>query len=430
MTAVVAVDFGAASIRVCRVELPSGEPVVVHRYAHQPRPDGRWDWSRLVSEMMRGISMALPAASIGIDTWGVDYGLLDAHGGLVAAPYSYRHARTDGYRAIVDKLGEAELYATTGVQVQSFNTLFQLAVHDRVELARARHAVMLPELLAHHLTGEVRAERSSAGTTGLVDLTTGDWSRELLEAIDVDPGLLPPISPAGSYVGTWQGVPVHLVGGHDTASAFAAVSAQAPTNAALVSAGTWVLVGREQAEPEVAEWARRANFTNEIGALGGYRFLKNLAGGWLIEGCRAAWGDPPIVDLLTAATAVDHDGRIVDATDPRFLHPADMLTEVTAAADLPRDAAPPVVVRTIVESLVAATAGVLDQLRGIGEVHVFGGGGQSALYRRRLAEETGLPVVVGPVEATALGNALVQGMALGLQPEPGLEPEAGRAAAG
>ncbi|HMG40927.1 MAG TPA: FGGY-family carbohydrate kinase [Acidimicrobiales bacterium] len=425
VTTVVAVDFGAASIRVCRVDLPSARLEVVHRHAHQPTPDGRWDWDRLVDEMIRGLQLARaagPVASIGIDTWGVDYGLLDADGRLVAPPFSYRHPRTDGYRTIVDRLGEVALYRTTGVQLQPFNTLFQLAVHDRAELARARHVVLLPELLAHHLTGEVHAERTSAGTTALVDLATGDWSPALLEAIGVDPMLLAPIEPAGTRVGTWEGVPVHLVGGHDTASAVAALDLG--PRAAFVSAGTWMLVGREQPAPELAEWARLANFTNEAGALGGIRFLKNLAGSWLIEGCRPAWGDPPIDDLLAAAAAVEHDGTIVDVTDTRFLHPDDMLGEVTRAAGLPRSTPPPVVVRTIVESMVDATARVLlsslsrpypAQRRQ--NVEVIGGGARSALYRRRLAEQTGLPVAAGPVEATALGNALVQGMALGLTPE-------------
>jgi len=433
---VVAVDFGAASIRVCRVELSASGPPrleVVHRYHHQPVPDAsghlRWDWARLVDEMLRGLAAAVergPVASIGVDTWGVDYGLLDAHGELVAPPFSYRDQRTDGFREVVDRVGEQRLYATTGIQLLPINTLFQLAAHDRGELARARHLLLLPELLVHHFTGEVCAERTSAGTTALVDLATGDWSPELLAAIDVDPALLPPIAPAGTRVGDWRGIPVHLVGGHDTASAVVAMGAAPTPGAAFVSAGTWLLVGREQPQPDTSERARLANFTNEAGALGGIRFLKNLAGGWLVEGCRAAWGNPPIEDLFASAAAVDHDGppmaHVVDVTDARFLHPADMLREVTDAAGLPYATPPADVVRCIVESLAAGTAAVLDHLGTDGAagaveaVHVFGGGG-SALYRERLAARAGVPVVAGPVEATALGNALVQGIALGLYPD-------------
>src|SRR5918995_3206781 len=183
----------------------------------------RWDWPRLVAEMEKGLAAALeagPAASIGVDTWGVDYGLLDGRRELVAPPVSYGDGRTGRYEAVVTRLGGAEaLYRTTGVQLQPFNTVFQVAAHDADELARARHLLMLPELLVHHLTGEIVGERTSAGTTGLVDIRTGEWSTALAEAVGLDPVVLPPILAAGSRVGSWQGVPVHLVGGHDTASA-------------------------------------------------------------------------------------------------------------------------------------------------------------------------------------------------------------------
>jgi rhamnulokinase len=449
-TTVVAVDFGASSIRVCRVALGKGPPQmeVVHRYTHgavlDPQGHQRWEWSRLVAEMERGLLAALdrgPVASIGIDTWGVDYGLLDEQGRLLSPPFSYRDHRTDGYRQVVEHLGEEALYATTGIQLQPFNTLFQVAAHDRDELARARHLLLLPELLVHHLTGAVTAERTSAGTTALVDLATGDWSTDLAGAVGLRPDLLPPIAPAGQLVGRWRGVPVHLVGGHDTASAVVAMGAPQRRGSArgtaaelgriddratarrpgsaFVSAGTWLLVGREQPEPDTGEPARRANFTNEAGALGGIRFLKNLAGSWLIEGCRPAWGDPPVVDLLAEAANVDaadpllREATPLDVTDPRFLHPDDMLYEVTAAAGLPTDTPPAIVARHVVTSSTACTAGVLDQLGGVTDVYVFGGGSRDPLYRHLLAAASGRPVHRGPVEATALGNALVQGIALG-----------------
>ena len=419
----VAVDFGASSIRVCRVDLGARPPAVevVHRHGHGPVADGaghlRWDWDRLVAEMDAGLAAATargPVASIGVDTWGVDYGLLDERGELVAPPFSYRDDRTAGYATVVAAAGgPAALYATTGVQLQAFNTIFQVAAHDRRELARARHLVLLPELLVHHLTGAILAERTSAGTTGLVDITAGDWSADLAAAAGLDPALLPPIAAAGERAGTWRGIPVHLVGGHDTASAVAAMGAAPGPHAAFASAGTWLLVGREQAVPDLGEAARAGNFTNEIGALGGVRFLKNLAGSWLIDGCRRTWGDPPVADLLAAAADVDDALPLLDVADERFLHPSDMLAEVTAALGLAIDAAPPLVVAAIVASQAAGTAAVLDRLGEVDDVAVFGGGGRSALYRRALAARTGLPVVQGPVEATALGNALVQGIALG-----------------
>jgi rhamnulokinase len=430
--AVAAVDFGAASIRVCRVVLGTddGRPPqleVVHRHHHQAMTDNgghlRWDWTRLVDEMVRGLEAAAergPLASIGVDTWGVDYGLLDAAGELVAPPFSYRDRRTDGYRTVVERVGDTHLYDTTGIQLQPFNTLFQLAAHDRAELERAAHVVLLPELLVHHLTGTITGERTSAGTTSMVDLNTGTWSHELADAAGIDVGLLPPIADAGTKAGTWRGVPVHLVGGHDTASAVVAMGAAPQPRATFVSAGTWLLVGREQPQPHIGPAAKRYNFTNEAGALGGFRFLKNLAGAWLVEGCRARWQGWSVEDLFVAAAAVDHDGpsmdHIVDVSEPRFLHPDDMLAEVTDAAGLPYDAPPPVVVRCIVESLAVSTVRVIDEMGGTPGIHVFGGGG-SSLYRERLAVRAGVPVEAGPVEATALGNALVQGIALGLYPD-------------
>jgi len=421
--AVVAVDFGASSIRVCRVELGPGKPAlsVCHRRAHAPVADAagrlRWDWSRLVAEMEKGLAVALeagPVASIGLDTWGVDYGLVDGRRELVAPPVSYRDHRTDGYRSVVERLGGAgALYAVTGVQLQPFNTVFQVAAHDRDDLARARRLLMLPELLVLHLTGEAVGERTSAGTTGLMDIRSGEWSAAVAEAVGLDHTVLPPILAAGTGVGGWQGIPVHLVGGHDTASAVVAMGADPDAGSAFVSSGTWSIVGREQPAPDLSSNALAANFTNEIGALGGVRFLKNLAGAWLVERCRPSWGDPPIADLMAAAATVDGPERVLDVADHRYLNPDDMLAAVTTDLGLPADASPPVVVRGIVESQAAGTAAVIGQLGAVTDVHVFGGA-QSALYRRLLAERTGLPVSAGPVEATALGNALVQGIALGV----------------
>jgi rhamnulokinase len=462
VAAVAAVDFGASSIRVCRVELGGDAPVleVVHRYSHaavaDPAGHLRWDWARLVGEMERGLEAAAARgslASIGVDTWGVDYGLLDGRGELVAPPFSYRDSRTDGYARVVEAVGADALFATTGLQTQPFNTLFQVAAHDRDELRQARHLLTLPELLVHHLTGAITAEPSSAGTTGLVDITTGEWSAALADVVGLDARLLPPITPAGTRVGGWRGVPVHLVGGHDTASAVVAMGDRPGSGSAFVSAGTWLLVGRELASPQLSPAARAANFTNEIGALGGVRLLKNLAGAWLVEQCRTAWGDPPLVDLMDAAEALgagdddvhrapaaaaavtgpDTDATdetdatgtdvvipgLLDVADSRFLHPDDMLAEVTGALGLTRDATPPAVVRAIVGSQAVGTARVVDQLAAITgspvtDIAVFGGGGRSRLYRDQLVARTGLPVRQGPVEATALGNALVQGVALGL----------------
>lgn len=420
MPAAVAVDFGASSIRVCRVELGDGEVrlEVVHRHAHAPVPDGeghlRWDWTRLVAEMECGLELALakgPVASIGIDTWGVDYGLLDRNGRLVEPPISYRDGRTRGYRSFVERIGEQRLYEIAGLQLLAFNTIFQLATHDPVSLARAERIVMLPELLVHHLTGEVRAETTSAGTTGLLDVATGLWSDELCDAIGLARNLLPEIEPAGTLVGRWRGTPVYLVGGHDTASAVAAGSVKGD---AFVSSGTWLLIGREQEAPDTSESARRSGFSNEQGVLGGVRFLRNAAGWWLLERCREAWEDD--IDELVASAGADRcrERPIVDTTDERFLAPLDMESELRDAAGLGPRASRGALVRCIVDSMAATTATVVAGLDDVRGITVFGGGTQSRAYLDELKLRSGLPVRAGPVEATALGNALVQGVALGV----------------
>jgi rhamnulokinase len=424
-TAVVAVDYGAASIRVVRVELGDGAPHldVVHRYHHQPSvgADGRlrWTWSRLLAETERGLELAMdrgPVASIGVDTWGVDYGLLDHRGELLEPPISYRDARTEPFwRHVVERVGAERLYEIAGLQLLPFNTIFQLAAHDPAQISRAAHLVTLPELVVHHLTGVVTAEATSAGTTGLLDVRTHDWSEELCAAVELPRDRLPMIQRAGALVGSWRGVPVHLVGGHDTASAVFAGSA---SDHAFVAAGTWLLVGREQSHADTGSAARQAGFSNEQAVPSGVRLLRNVAGWWLVEECRHAWNDPPLDDLLAEAAAVTSPLPVIDATDDRFVAPSHMPSEIARAAGLPDDAPRAHLVRVAVDSMAATTMNVIGALpreraapcRGI---RVFGGGVRAALYLEALRAGTALPVTEGPVEAAALGNALVQAIALG-----------------
>jgi len=425
---VAAVDFGATSVRVAVVDLDAAEPVpeIVHRYLHAPVrfADGslRWDWDRLAAETERGLATALeggPLASIGVDTWGVDYGLLGSDGKLLSPPFSYRDGRTAGWQAVADTLGRDRLYRTSGIQLMAVNTVFQLAVHPRDELERAAGLLMLPELLVHHLTGSAWGEVTSASTTALVDIADGSWSAELLSEIGVDPGLFPPIARAGTPAGAWRGVPVHLVAGHDTASAVAARAPGAPASAAFVATGSWFLVGVERDAADVSDAARRANFSNEAGALGGFRFLKNVTGLWLLEQCRAQWGAPRVEELFRAAGALAAGGPVVDPNDQRFADAVDMESELRAAAGLRASAGRDAVVRCILDSVAAATSRVLDELRTVlGEpvtrVDVLGGGGRSELLVHLIGEACGVEVLVGPAEATALGNALVQARALGV----------------
>ena len=420
---VAAVDMGATSVRVAVIDLDAETPEVdvVHRWLHGPetRPDGsmRWRWRELVENVRIGLDRARalgPLASIGIDGWAVDYGLVDEHGLLLSDPHSYRSPRTEGWRSVAHSLDERELYRRTGIQLMPINTIFQLAAHDRDELARAERLVMLPELVAHELTGAAVGERTNAGTTGLLDVATGDWSSDFTVAIGVDPRILPPLEPVGRVLGEHDGTPVHLVAAHDTACAFVA-SPLDTGGRAFVSAGTWFIVGVERELADTSEDARAANFSNEIGALGGFRYLRNVTGFWLLERCAAEWGATARDLLELAATAPQ--APVFDVGDERLIAPARMADAVKHAAALGPDAPVAVVARSIVESVAAAVAHVLDELRhqsmAVDELAVVGGGAGSSFVLERIAHHAGVPVVPGATEATALGNALLQGIALG-----------------
>lgn len=425
MLRTLAVDLGASSVRVAAVDLDGTPPAaqILHRYEHRPvrYPDGtlRWDWARIVAAVRDGLVRGLaqgPVASIGVDAWGVDYGLLDADGRLLSAPFSYRDGRTAGWKEVASRLGERRLYEVTGIQLMGINTVFQLAAHDARELDSASRLLTVPELLVHSLTGVEAAEETSAGTTALMDVRASAWSEELLEALGLDTGLLPPIERAPQAAGKWRGIPVHLVAGHDTASAVAACPASGDA-VAFVSSGTWMIVGAERGTPDTSDAARGANFSNEPGAAGRICFLKNVMGLWMLEQLLDGW-QARRDELVLAASAVAAGGPIVDARDERFLAPGDMEAEVRSASGLPGSAGRDRVARCVLDSLAAAAARVIRELGGFTEapirsIHVLGGGARIELLNRLLAEAAGLPVHVGAVESAALGNALVQGIALG-----------------
>ena len=420
---VAAVDMGATSIRVAVVDLAAELPRVeiVHRWFHAPetRTDGsvRWRWNDLLVNVRAGLDRALatgPLDSIGIDGWGVDYGLVGEDGRLLSDPHSYRSPRTAGWRDVTRKLGEAELYRRTGIQLMPINTIFQLAVHDRDELRLARRLVMLPELVAYELTGELASERSNAGTTGLLDLESGAWAPDLAAAVGVASDILPPVEPAGRLLGDYRGTPVSLSAAHDTACAFVASRLDSERRA-FVSAGTWFLVGVERPSADVSDTARRANFSNERGATGGFRFLKNVTGFWLLERCAQLWRTTAL-ELLERAARAPGGVPLFDVNDERLRAPDDMDESVRVVAGLKPDADQAVVSRSIVESVAAAVARVIAELTAIVEIDelvIVGGGAASPLVRASLSEQANLPVIKGEVEATALGNALVQGIGLG-----------------
>jgi rhamnulokinase len=423
---VAAVDFGASSIRVAVIDLGRRplEPQIIHRHQHAPvrHPDGslRWDWETLVAETRRGLALATeigPLASIGVDTWGLDYGLIDHSGRLVAPPHSYRDPRLDRWEVVADRIGRRRLYDITGIQLMAGNSIFQLAAHDRRELARARHVLMLPELLLHELCDVVLAERTSAGTTSLVDISTGTWSDELITAIDADRSWFPEIRSAGESVARYQGVPVHLVGGHDTASAVLAMGADPEPGSVFLSTGTLFLIGQEQPHPITDDDSFARNMANEPGVFGGVRRLANLPGMWLLEECRRSWGVGSVAELLNGTGAEIEGTRLIDIDDPRLVAPTDMPAVVRRLAGLPESASPAEVIDCIVESLAHAVGEAVqrvDSTGGDAPLVVFGGAARASRLIDRIATRSGRSLLIGPAEATTLGNALAQGIAIGV----------------
>lgn len=407
MTAVAAVDLGASSGRVVRGVVTDGRVHVeeVHRFANGPvhrRGSLHWDLPGLYREVLAGLRLAGEVDSIGIDSWAVDYGLLDASGELLGDPFCYRDSRTD---AIKPADG---LYDVNGLQFQPFNTMFQLMAEPL--LPQASQLLLIPDLLSYWLTGERGAEYTNATTTGLIDVRTGQWSPELTR--DLPPGLLPALRNPGDPAGTYDGVPVIAVGSHDTASAVVAVPAETE-RFAYISCGTWSLVGVELSEPVLTDESRAANFTNEGGVDGTIRYLRNVMGLWLLQECLRTW-DAELAPLLREAAHAT--GSVFDPNDPVFLPPGDMPARIERWCG--KNMSRPEIVRSILDSLALAHRdAIADAQRLSGKevevVHVVGGGSHNELLCQLTADACGLPVVAGPAEATALGNVLVQARAVG-----------------
>ncbi len=420
---VAAVDLGASSGRVVLGRLgPETLSIeTVARFPNGPveRPDGlHWDLPALLDHALAGLRTAGPVASIGVDSWAVDYGLLRG-GELLDLPWCYRDGRTAaGVEAVHGRIGPEELYRRTGLQFLPFNTIYQLAAEPR--LAEAEHLLLVPDLVTYWLTGRAVCERTNASTTGLLDVHTGEWDPELLALVGLDPAQLPELVDPGTAVGEHHGTPVVTVGSHDTASAVVGVPMTEP-DAAYVSCGTWGLVGVELDHPVVTEESRAANFTNEGGVDGRLRFLTNVMGTWLLSETLRTWGTDDLSSLLEQAAAYDGPEAVFDVQDARFLPPGDQPARITAWCrehDLPVPDSRVALVRSIVASLAAGFATAVERAaalsgRDVRRVHVVGGGAQNALLCRLLADRLGLPVLAGPVEATAIGNVLVQGRANG-----------------
>jgi rhamnulokinase len=445
--AALAIDIGAESGRAVLGRF-DGERVALeetYRFLNEPvrLPTGlHWDALRLLHETGRALARSGgaddPPRSIGIDTWGADFGLLDRAGTLVGNPVHYRDGRTVGMPQRASQLVPwPDIYAATGIQHLQLNTLYQLLAMDGTPLlAAAERLLLMPDLLAYWICGEVANERTNASTTQLYDPVRRDWATGLIERLGlpgrlfrqpiVDPGTpLGPLLPAlASTVGLAAGTTVVAVGSHDTASAVAAIPA-AGDDWAYISSGTWSLVGVETPAPVLTAEARVANLTNEVGVGGTIRLLKNVMGLWLLQECRRTWereGRAYAYDeLVRLGEAAPPFGPLVDPDHPSLLAPGDMPARI-AALCVEGGQAPPggvgATIRCILESLALKYRWVLDRLeavtgRPIATVHVVGGGARNALLSRLTADATRRRVLAGPVEATALGNVLVQVMASG-----------------
>ncbi len=435
---VAAVDLGATSGRVMVGDVGPGrlDLTEVHRFANRPvtAPDGslRWDLGGLHEEVLTGLGAAGPVDSIGVDSWAVDYGLVDAAGGLMGAPFSYRDARGQrGVDRVRGVLSAREHYAVTGIQHLPFNTIFQFAVDER--LADAATVLLLPDLIGFLLTGAVGAEATNASTTALYDARERVWAHDLARRAGVPDGLLPPLREPGSVVGrllpevcarTGQpaGTPVVSVGSHDTASAVVAVPFEPGAPGAFISAGTWSLVGVELDAPVLTEAARAANFTNEGGVDGTTRFLRNVMGLWVLTQAMETWGEDDIAAVLAGAAALPPGGPVIDVDAPEFLPPGDMEARVRGACERTGQSLAghrAAVARCVLDSLALAhRRAVRDAVALTGAsvevVHVVGGGSRNDLLCQLTADACALPVSAGPVEATALGNVLVQARSLGV----------------
>jgi rhamnulokinase len=396
----------------------------VHRFANGLDHRGgylRWDFDRLFGQVEVGLGKLEGAESVGIDTWGVDYGLLDQEGRLLEPPISYRDGRTtEAASEVHDHLPPERLYAITGTQFLSFNTVYQLAADRRREVwGGVAGVALMPDLVALRLSGTLGTELTAASTTGLLDARTGDWSDEVLGAIGVDRGLFGPLEPPGRRRGrTRWGPDLVTVGSHDTASAVVGVPATEPDFAYIVC-GTWSLVGLELDGPVLTPAARAANFTNEIGVDGRTRFLRNVGGLWLLQECLREWEGAELGSLLAAADELASGGPLIDVADPVFIQPDGMPARIAAAAG--EDLTPPQTVRCVLESLAAAYAETVRVASRLAEapvrvIHLVGGGAQNELLCRLTAQAVGLPVIAGPVEATAIGNVAVQARASGALP--------------
>ncbi len=438
-----AFDCGATSGRGVLAEFDghSFKMEEVYRFpSEMKREDGRMYWDVLamrdhLAACLRQLGQkGVCLDSIGIDTWGVDFGCVAADGSLAGLPRCYRDPYTTGIpEKVYEKVPREQLYARTGIQIMNFNTIFQLYAQTQAgdeSLRRASSILFMPDLLSYLITGKMFCEYTDASTSGMMDQASRQFNKGLLEELGIRTDVLLPIVQPGCIVGVLSAelqkesglgaVPVVAVAGHDTASAIAAVPA-ADEHFAYLSSGTWSLMGIEVPSPIVNEESARLNFTNEGGIEGTTRFLKNITGMWLLEECRRIWKaggkQYSYSELMEMALSEkDFTGRI-NPDDPRFAAPENMVEEILSSVQ--EDMSDAQVVSCIYHSLADRYKEVMDMLQGfapfrIEKLHIIGGGSANGLLNQWTADAIGMPVVAGPTEATAIGNVMMQAKAAGL----------------
>jgi rhamnulokinase len=436
-----AIDLGGSSGRVTVGELVDQKIVLteLHRFKHEPiqNKDGLfWDWQFILAQIKIGLYKAVDlgqVATVGVDSWAVDYGLIGQTGELLAPPHCYRDGRTDGVMAkLKNELGVDYIYSKTGIQFIFFNTMYQLFVEKNSAIySRADKFLMVPDLINYLLCGSISTEITNASTTQLLNVHTQDWDWELIEKLGIKKSLFAKINKPGVQVGQISGhdnldsIKVISVGSHDTASAVAGALLSEDGLTAYISSGTWSLVGLELPKPVTDKQAMEFNITNEMGVADRIRFIKNVAGMWLLEESLDYWASKG--EHYTAAQLAKQASElpklsVIDANDPIFEKPGAMPERIAMLCEksnqpIPQSAA--AYARCIFDSLVDAYVKVLAQLQRaagvkINAINIVGGGSANRLLNQLTADATGLPVYAGPLEATVFGNIMVQMQSAGL----------------
>jgi len=443
----IAVDLGAGSGRVFLVAFDPDHLFLeeIHRFVYPPREVNghlRWDFGLIFDQITKGLGLAAAHAreldrqisSVGVDSWGVDYGWIGQGGQLIADPVAYRDGRTEGVpERVFQRVPRQQIFEKTGIQTQRFNTIFQLVADESGIKSAGTKFLLLPDLINYHLTGKAVAEYTNATTTQMLNVHTGEWDDELLDVAGIRREAAPVIVPAGTDYGKlkpdlarelcFDDVKVIAPATHDTGSAVAA--APIDDNTACISSGTWSLVGIESKEPYLSSRAAIENFTNEGGVYGTFRFLKNVMGLWILERCRQEWEADGLnvgYDALLKAMPEHHPSEsLIFPDDPAFLNPSCMPAAIEKQLEetgqrVPKE--PTMFCKMILDSLALRYASVLRSIeeiigRTLSGIEIVGGGGKNRYLNQMTANTCCLEVHAGLTEATVIGNAMVQAITVG-----------------